>query len=77
MIEAKSVCMNYGKTVAQVMIRWCLQKGYVVIPKSVRAERIKENGDIFDFQISEEDMTRLAGLDEDYRSGTWQPDGYY
>jgi diketogulonate reductase-like aldo/keto reductase len=63
---------RYGKTPAQVLIRWCLQHGLVVIPKSIREERIRENANVFDFQISEEDMRILDGLDEDLHTG-WDP----
>lgn len=63
---------RYDKTPAQILIRWCLQKGTVVIPKSSRKKRIHENADVFDFNISEEDMTLLDSFHEDYRS-TWDP----
>ena len=43
-----------------MLIRWSLQRGFVCIPKSVREERIKENGDVFDFSIAEEDMKTLV-----------------
>ncbi len=54
---------HYGKTPAQLMIRWGLQKGFVMIPKSVRRERILENVDIYDFEISAEDMQLLEHFD--------------
>ena len=53
----------YGKSVAQVVLRWLVQRDVVVIPKSVRPERMAENIDIFDFQLSAEDMARIAALD--------------
>jgi 2,5-diketo-D-gluconate reductase A len=49
--------------VAQVVLRWLVQRGVVVIPKSVRAERMRENIDIFDFQLTDEQMARIADLD--------------
>jgi 2,5-diketo-D-gluconate reductase A len=52
-----------GKSVAQVVLRWLTQRGVVVIPKSVRPERMRENIDIFDFELTDEQMTRIAGLD--------------
>ena len=52
--------IRYGKSSAQVLIRWSLQSGFVCIPKSVKEERIVLNGDVFDFSISEEDMTVLV-----------------
>lgn len=59
---------KYGKSPAQVLIRWGLQKGFVVIPKSVHRERIIENADVFDFSIQDEDMQLLANLDENLRT---------
>lgn len=52
-----------GKSVGQVVLRWLTQRGVVVIPKSVRPERMRENIDIFDFELTDEEMTRIAGLD--------------
>lgn len=65
----KEVAKKYGKTPAQVTIRWGLQKGIVMIPKSSNVERIKENADVFDFSIHEEDMRKLDNLDRDERFG--------
>ncbi len=59
--EIKAVAEQYGKTVAQVCIRYCLQKGVAPLPKSTHAERIGQNADV-DFEISGEDMARLDGL---------------
>ena len=53
----------HGKSVAQVVMRWLVQRGVVVIPKSVRPERMRENIDIFDFQLTDEQMARIAALD--------------
>ena len=53
----------HGKTVAQVMLRWNLQRGVVVIPKSVHRERMIENLDVFDFELSAEEMAAIAALD--------------
>jgi 2,5-diketo-D-gluconate reductase A len=53
----------HGKSVAQVVLRWLIQRGVVVIPKSVRAERMRENIDVLDFALSDDDMTRIAELD--------------
>lgn len=54
---------KYNKTVAQVALRWLVQRGAVVIPKSVRVERMKENFNIFDFRLSETDMHAISTLD--------------
>lgn len=54
---------KYGKTAAQVVLRWHIQCGNVVIPKSVHKERIKENMDIWDFKLSKKDMTDIMALD--------------
>ena len=59
-----TIAATYGKSNAQILLRWSLQHGNVVIPKSVHEERIAENIDIFDFQLSPEDMAALDALDE-------------
>ena len=55
---------KYGCTPAQLMVRWNLQKGNVVLPKSVKKERIVENADAGGFEIGDEDVRRMEGLDE-------------
>lgn len=57
------IAEKYGKSVAQVVLRWNVQRGVVVIPKSVHKERIEENINIWDFKISDEDMQEIAKLD--------------
>ena len=54
---------KYGKTAAQVALRWNTQRGVVIIPKSIHKERMEENFNIWDFTLSEEDMTAIAKLD--------------
>ncbi|WP_406368998.1 aldo/keto reductase [Streptomyces sp. NBC_00647] len=54
---------KHGKSVAQVVLRWLTQRDVVAIPKSVRAERMAENIDIFDFELTDEQMAAIAGLD--------------
>jgi 2,5-diketo-D-gluconate reductase A len=67
----------HGKSVAQVVLRWLIQRGVVVIPKSVRPERMAENLDVFDFALSDEEMSRIATLDTgvsvafDHRDPEW------
>ena len=58
-----SIAGKYRKTVAQVILRWLTQRGVVVIPKSVRKERIEENFNIFDFELGNEDMDAIISLD--------------
>ena len=54
---------KYGKSTAQVMVRWQVQRGIVCLTKTVKPERMKENLDVFDFELSDEDMKAIAGLD--------------
>jgi diketogulonate reductase-like aldo/keto reductase len=61
-----------SKSTAQILIRWALQRGLVVIPKSVNRARIFENADVFNFAITAEDMTLLDGFNEDLRT-CWDP----
>ena len=58
-----SIAEKHNKSVAQVILRWLTQRGVVVIPKSVRKERIIENFNIFDFELSQEDMEKIVTLD--------------
>lgn len=55
---------KYGKTAAQVILRWDMQRNIVAIPKSTHVERMEQNFDIFDFELSEEDMAKIATLDK-------------
>ncbi|MDV7137550.1 aldo/keto reductase [Maribacter sp. TH_r10] len=65
----KDMAKKYGKSPAHVVLRWDLQKGVVTIPKSVKKERIINNADIFDFELSKEDMAYLDGLEKGHRFG--------
>jgi 2,5-diketo-D-gluconate reductase A len=58
------VADRVGRTPAQVLLRWCVQRGVAVIPKSTHRERIEENAQIFSFQLSDQDMRELDALDE-------------
>ncbi|MBR5743039.1 MAG: aldo/keto reductase [Clostridia bacterium] len=63
----EAVAKKHGKTPAQVCIRFQIERGVVVIPKSVHANRIAENADVFDFSLDEEDMKAIAALNRDHR----------
>jgi diketogulonate reductase-like aldo/keto reductase len=71
----QELSQKYGKTPAQIILRWDIQSGIVTIPKSVTPARIKENSDIFDFTISHEDMKKIDSLNENKRVGT-NPEKY-
>lgn len=59
----EAIGKKYGKSVAQVALRWLVQRGVIIIPKSVHIERMEQNLDIFDFTLSDEDMAEIAKLD--------------
>lgn len=67
--EIEALARKYGKTEAQIVLRWNLQKGVVTIPKSANKERIAVNAGIFDFELAPEDMARIDGLDRNHRLG--------
>lgn len=71
----QQMAQKYGKSIAQIALRWNLQKGVVTIPKSVKKERIVANADIFDFEIAEEDIQAIDGLDQTQRVGP-DPDNF-
>lgn len=64
----EKIAAKYGKTTAQVMLRWHIQRGIAVIPKSTHIERMKENFDVFGFTLSDEDMQAIAALDKEQSS---------
>jgi diketogulonate reductase-like aldo/keto reductase len=57
------IAERHGRTPAQVLLRWCVQRDVIVIPKSTKRERLEENMRIFDFELSDEDMAALDALD--------------
>jgi 2,5-diketo-D-gluconate reductase A len=63
------IAQRHGKTPAQVVLRWHIELGNVVIPKSVTPSRIRENLDLFDFELGEEDLAAIRGLNRDERIG--------
>ena len=73
----KGIAAKYNKSVGQVILRWNVQRGVVVIPKSTHVEIIKENIDIFDFELNEEEMKQISSLDMGYsgsRAKHFEPD---
>ncbi len=63
------IAKKHAKSVAQIILRWDLQVGVITIPKSVHAKRIAENANLFDFELSKEEMTAIAALDRNQRNG--------
>lgn len=64
-----NIAASHGKSVAQVVIRWHLQRGIAVIPKSNSVERIRENLDVFDFVLSESQVDEISAMNRNYRTG--------
>ena len=73
--ELQEIAGNYGKSVAQVILRWDLQNGVITIPKSTKEHRIAENATVFDFEVTTEDMARIDSLNENHRVGP-DPDNF-
>lgn len=73
--EIAAIARKYGKSPAQIVLRWDLQHGVVTIPKSVTESRIRENANVFDFELSAEDMETIDGLNKNHRFGP-DPDNF-
>lgn len=71
----QEIANKYGKTTAQIILRWDLQNEVVTIPKSTKEHRIIENGNVFDFELTKEDMERIDALNQDERVGP-DPDNF-
>jgi len=70
----QELAKKYNKDPAQVLLRWSLQKGFVPLPKSARPDRIRSNADLYDFELSEEDMAKLDALDKGKNGAiSWNP----
>ena len=69
------IAKAHGKSIAQVVLRWHLQEGIIIFPKSSQKERLKENLDVFDFELTGDDMAAIAAMDADRRVGTHPDDG--
>jgi diketogulonate reductase-like aldo/keto reductase len=66
----KKIASKYAKTTAQIVLRWNFQRGVVAIPKSSNSERQKENLNIFDFELTAEEIAQICSLDRDERVGS-------
>jgi methylglyoxal/glyoxal reductase len=73
--DLQEIATKHNKTVAQVILRWDLQNQIVTIPKSTKEHRIKENADIFDFALTDDEMERIDGLNQNHRVGP-DPDNF-
>ncbi|MGU3471581.1 aldo/keto reductase [Paenibacillus sp. D51F] len=73
--QLNELAVKYGKTPAQIVLRWDLQNGVITIPKSTNEKRIRENADVFDFELSHEDMALIEGLNQNKRFGA-DPDNF-
>jgi len=70
----QEVCKTYKKEPAQVLVRWSLQRGFTPLPKSEQPERIKSNADVYDFEISKDNMAKLDALDKGSKGAiSWNP----
>ncbi|WP_443028948.1 aldo/keto reductase [Sporosarcina sp. G11-34] len=73
--DLQEIADKYGKSVAQVILRWDLQNGVITIPKSTKEHRIAENASVFDFELMADDMKRIDSLNENHRVGP-DPDNF-
>lgn len=71
----QELAKKYNKSISQIVLRWNIQNGVVVIPKSVTPSRIKENFEIFNFEIEEEDLLKINSLNDNFRTGS-DPDNF-
>lgn len=71
----REIAAKYGKSPAQVILRWDLQNGIVTIPKSVTPQRIRENADLYDFELTADEVEQINGLNENKRFGS-DPDNF-
>lgn len=68
----QAIAESHGKTYAQILLKWCVQQDMIILPKSVTPLRIQQNAEVFDFELTSDDMAQLAQLDEDLRT-CWDP----
>jgi methylglyoxal/glyoxal reductase len=74
-VDLQEIADKYGKSVAQVILRWDLQNGVITIPKSTKEHRIAENATVFDFELTAVDMKRMDSLNQNHRVGP-DPDNF-
>ena len=74
-IELQEIADKYGKSIAQVILRWDLQNGVITIPKSTKEHRIAENATVFDFELTADDMKSIDSLNQNHRVGP-DPDNF-
>ena len=67
-----SIAAKHKKSAAQIMLRWCVQQGFVILPKSVHPERVQQNANVFDFNLDAKDLEQIKTLDRNYRT-CWDP----
>lgn len=63
----KELAQKYKKSSAQIILKWAVQQNIAIIPKTLKAERLKENSDLFDWEITEEDMKKIDNLNRNRR----------
>lgn len=63
---------KHGKTPAQILIRWSLQKGFVPLPKSAQPQRVRENAEVFDFELDEDDVIAMDALERGKAGATYR-----
>jgi diketogulonate reductase-like aldo/keto reductase len=68
----QTIADKHHKSVAQIMLRWCIEQDLIPLPKSLHEQRIKQNIDVFDFELNQSDLTRIAQLNRNYRT-CWDP----
>ncbi len=68
----EEISKKHHRTTAQIMIRWCLNKGFITLPKATSAVHIKDNFEVFDFKLDEQDLSQIEALDKDLRT-CWDP----
>ena len=73
--ELQEIASKYGKSVAQIILRWDLQNDVITIPKSTKEHRIVENANVFDFELTKEDMNRINHMNKNHRVGP-DPDNF-